>query len=216
MLKKLLIIPYFGQFPEWMDKWLANMEYLREHGYDYLLYTNLELFEERVRECLGIEPSIKYGTGKAWDYRPALATLFAKDVKGYDYWGHTDLDCVYGDVSKFIPDKELKKWEIWTNGTYITGPWTLYKNCKKVNEVFKLCDNWQRRMESPIASGWIEYEYNEAVKKNLKVNYCLQQTKDWDNFDTLTFNDGKLFEGDKEVFLAHFRRTKQWPTHITL
>jgi hypothetical protein len=217
MLKKLFIIPWFGPYPPWLDQWVANMELLKEWGYDYKIYSNIELFRERVKESLGIIPNIEKGTGKAWDYRPALATLFSRDVKGYDYWGHTDFDCVYGDVGKFLPDTELVKWDVWTNhDAYICGAWTLYKNDRFINEAYKLNVSWRKEMENPNPTGWVETGYTNTINKVLKISYNLEQPKNWNDFSALRLNEGSLYEGETEVMMAHFRRTKTWPAHIQI
>lgn len=107
MIKKLMICPYFGILPPWFDSYLANIEMLKPLGYDWHITTNLKLFKERVGDILGIKCAIVPGTGKVWDYRPAFGVLFAKELKRYDYWGHTDFDCVYGRVDRFVTDEFL-------------------------------------------------------------------------------------------------------------
>ncbi|KKK53002.1 hypothetical protein LCGC14_3099160, partial [marine sediment metagenome] len=116
-MKKIFLLPFFGQYPPWLDQWVANMEHL---DYDYKIFSNLKKFKERVREILRIEPNIEGGTGKIWDYRPALGLLYADIIKDYDVWGHTDFDCVYGDVDKYMP----KDFDIWSNHVdYVMGAW---------------------------------------------------------------------------------------------
>lgn len=107
MIKKLMICPYFGTLPPWFDSYLANIEMLKPLGYDWHITTNLKLFKERVGDILGIKCPIVPGTGKPWDYRPAFGVLFAEELKRYDYWGHTDFDCVYGRVDRFVTDEFL-------------------------------------------------------------------------------------------------------------
>lgn len=214
MLRKIFLIPWFGKYPEWIHKWVGNIEYLKSMGYEYKIYSNLKLFKERVHDILGIDCNIVEGTGKAWDFRPALGKLFPEDVKGYDYWGHTDFDCVYGDVAKFIPDKELKKYDIWTNeNRYICGPWTLYKNCPEVNNAFNLSNKWIDYMSGSEANGWVEDEFTRIVNQSFKIKYELNQPYNWDDFSKLRFINGSLYEGDREIMMAHFRRVKQWPIH---
>lgn len=107
MIKKLMICPYFGTLPPWFDSYLANIEMLKPLGYDWHITTNLKLFKERVGDILEIKCPIVPGTGKLWDYRPAFGVLFAEELKRYDYWGHTDFDCVYGRVDRFVTDEFL-------------------------------------------------------------------------------------------------------------
>lgn len=217
MIKKLFIIPWFGEYPDYMNQWIANMEYLKPLGYDYLLVCSLKKFEQRVRERLGIEPCILSGTGKAWDYRPALGVLFEEEIKGYDYWGHTDFDCVYGDINKFMPDEELVKYDIWSNHhCYCAGPWTLYKNNEKINNLFRNCPDWKERMSECKATGWIEDGYSKMLDKlheNGEVNrlYTFYQGYDPSIDTNLSFKDGKLYDAGSEIMQFHFNRRKRFP-----
>lgn len=217
MVKKLFIICWFGEFPYWMHEWVANMEYLKPMGYDYLIVSSLRLFEQRVRDKLGIEPCIVSGSGKPWDYRGSLGILFAEELKGYDYWGTTDFDCVYGDVQKYMSDEELVKWDIWSNHrNYICGPWTLYRNIPVVNELFMECYDWKARLEEPHATGWIEKGYSDMVDRLhheglIKRLYTHYQTRDPNLWEDMTFKDGKLYDDGIECFMLHFNRYKVFP-----
>lgn len=217
MIKKLFIICWFGPYPEELNRWVANMEYLKPYGYDYLIFSNLKLFEQRVREKLGIEPFIIEGTGKPWDYRGALGVLFEDEIKGYDYWGHTDFDCVYGDVNSFMPDTELVKYDIWSNHhNYICGPWTLYRNTETVNNIFRQCPDWKERMEEPKATGWVEAGFSEMVDKLHEEGKINRLYTFWQGYDPnidfyIEFKDGKLYDGDASIMMFHYNRRKRLP-----
>lgn len=204
-MRKIFLLPYFGKYPDWLDKWVANMELL---DYDYKIFSNLKLFKQRVEDILGIKCNIKEGTGKVWDYRCALGLLYQDEIKDYDLWGHTDFDCVYGDVDKYMPNE----FDIWSNHyDYIMGAWSLYKNNDQINNLFKLSPNWKNILESNDIYGWVEREYTQIANKNAKVVYTFYQTKNLNDFSTLSFKDNKLYEGNEEIMMAHFRRTKQYP-----
>jgi len=214
MLKKLMIICWFGPYPDYLHNWIANMEYLKPMGYDYLIFSNLELFEKRVRERLGIEPCIIPGTGKPWDYRAALGVLFEEEIKGYDYYGHTDFDCLYGEVNKWMPDDELKRFDIWSNHhNYICGPWTLYKNNDFTKNIYKECPNWKKYMEDPTPSGWVEGEFSRVIDRlhsESKINrkYTFFQGYNPAIDTNLTFKNGVLYDLGQEIFMFHFNRSK--------
>lgn len=212
MIKKLFICPYFGQLPEWFDQWVANMELLKPLGYDYLLVTNLKLFEQRVRDKLGIEPNISPGTGKLWDYRCAFGVLFEEEIKGYDFWGHTDFDVVYGNVDKWVTDDFLKDLDVHSNhSTYVCGHWTLYRNTELVNKLFYDSPSWQRMMTRPEAIGWIEEEFSRTLENSgLRYKYTFWQGKDPDKYQDVTYDKG-LFDGKEEIMLFHFNRHKIYP-----
>ncbi|MCD7994563.1 MAG: hypothetical protein LUK37_23400, partial [Clostridia bacterium] len=49
------------------------------------------------------------------------------------YWGHCDIDVIWGDLSKFYPDELIRQYDRFL----IWGHLTLYKNTPENNEVFK-------------------------------------------------------------------------------
>ncbi len=214
VITKLLICPYFGVYPPWMEHWFANTERMSNHGYEFLFDEDEEAFADRVREVLGIEPPAMFGSGNIWDFRPALGLLYEKEAEGYDFWGHTDFDCVYGQVEKWMTDRLLSEVDIFSNhADYIMGAWSLYRNDTDVNRLFMRDPIWTSKMESDTPTGWAEAEFTDAINaSNMVVRYASYQTRNWEDFDGLKLHpDGRLTEGDREVMMAHFRRTKQYP-----
>ncbi len=205
-IKKLLIVPFFGELPEWFDK------YTPPKGYDLLLDTNLEGFKKRVKDKLGIDCEIKEGTGKVWDFRPALGILYSEQLKDYDFWGHTDLDCVYGDIDKWVTDEFLENLDVHSNhNTYVCGCWTLYRNTKEVNELFKQT-NWQDYMQGSEANGWVEDHYSRILEKSgLRYAYTFWQGDPYTTTPQLKKVDGKLYQNGEEIMMFHFRRSKKFP-----
>ena len=211
MTKKLFIIPWFGPYPDWLDQWVANMEVLKKYGYDYLIFSNLKLFHQRIYKKLGIFPDVKPETGMAWDFRPMLGVLYEEEIRGYDYWGHTDFDCVYGDVEKWTPDGD---WEIWSNhNTYICGPWTLYKNIEKINKLYLECPGWKElsKPKNGQPTSWVEQEFSDVVRLKANYIYTKYQQKDSRDFSGLEYKDGRLLDGGDEIMMAHFRHRKTYP-----
>lgn len=209
-LRKALVCPYFGDLPEWMDRYWENAERLESQGYNFLLDTSESEFRDRVRDRLGIEPPRMYNTGNVWDFRPALGLLYADELKDYDFWGHTDFDCVYGRVEEFYLDTALARYDILSDHwSYVCGPWTLYRNDPVVSEMFRESEGWQEAMESQVPLGWAEQGYSETVKKNLRVR--LRLTHAWQQPEKLSWEDDALIHDGGEVSFFHFRHTKTWP-----
>ena len=149
-LRKLLVCPYFGAFPDWMHKFEAPK------GYDLMIDVNLTSFKKRVKEKLGIEYPGVYGTGKIWDYRCALGYLYSHELQDYDYWGHCDLDVVWGDMTAFLPDEELSKWDVWSgHNEYVCGCFNMYRNCREVNELFMKDGMWKMMLDKPEPNAWV-------------------------------------------------------------
>jgi len=200
-----MIVPYFGQLPEWYK------HYRFPKGYDFLLDTYLPTFQTRVKKTLGVECTVQEGTGKVWDYRAMLGVLYEKEIKGYDFWGHTDLDCVYGDVDKWITDEFLSNLDVHSNHhEYVNGCWSLYRNTLEVNNLFRKCD-WQKFIQGQ-PNGWVEKEFSRALEQSgLRYKYTFWQGNPYTETPNLKKEDGKLYQDGEEIMMFHFRRSKRWP-----
>ena len=212
-MKKLFLIPFFGSPPPWYPQYIDHVRHLQSHGYDLLIDTDLAKFQERVRSKLHIDCPIIPGTGKLWDYRATLGYLYEEETAGYDFWGHTDLDCVYGNVGKWVTDEFLGNLDIHSNhGTYICGPWTLYRNVARVNQLFMEQDDWQGYLERPEVNAWVEAAYSRLVERSgLRFQYTYWQNLNPSDDSGIAFRDGKLYDHGQEIMMYHFRRTKRWP-----
>ena len=207
-ITKILITPYFGKLPEWMDKFEPPK------GYTWLLDIDLEKFKHRVKEKLGIDYPGVYGSGKVWDYRCALGLLYEEEIKGYDFWATMDFDVVFGDVNKFFPDEELEKLDIWSNhDTYVCGFFSLYRNTPNVNRLFLDCRGWTDYLFRPEPNGWVEKEFSRTLElSGLRYKYSGDlQGNPYNPPFNLKKEDGKLFQDGVEIPMLHFRRSKKWP-----
>lgn len=198
-----------------MPYYERNIARLSEHGYDRLVTDDLRGFKARVGEILGIECPIEPGGGKIHDYRAVFGVLFAEELEGYDFWGHTDFDCVYGRVQEYVTDDFLSRLDIYSNHwSYICGPWTLYRNTPLVNNLFRYHHNWRGHLEDPITSGWVEKSYSDIVDARHEAGDLRRVYKTWQVWEDLSklhFDGDLLMDGNKEVMMAHFRRTKKYP-----
>ena len=220
MIRKLLICPYFGEFPSWMPKWECSVARLAPLGYDVLVDTDEAAFRVRVEHILGVTvPPGIYGTGKTWDYRAALGVLYADELDGYDFWGHTDFDCVYGRVDQFVTDDLLDGLDVFSNhDVYQCGCWALYRNIPVVNELFAArVPDWRSHLEDGAPTAWVEESFSRAVEAadgrgDLRKLWVQWQAFTVGALDALRQDpDGALYVNDQEVMMAHFRRTKEWP-----
>lgn len=209
MKTKVLITPWFGEEPPWMPQYWENAERLRAQGFDFLLEHDEEAFRDRIRDKLGIEPPLFAGTGKIHDYRPALGFLFAEEVAeaDFDYWGHTDFDCVYGRVERFF-DPHV---EVQTDCAYryLAGPWTLHRNTEATRECFMdVPDCWDQFERSDV-TGWQETTFSKAAERRFNVLFTDRHAHTQP--ELLGWDGDRLMHGEREIPFFHFRRTKVWP-----
>lgn len=217
MISKLLICPYFGAFPIWMPRFLNNANQLRAHGYDLLIDTDEDAFRQRVRDKLDIECPPMNGTGKVWDYRPALGYLYSVEATQYDFWGHIDFDVVLGRVQEFVTDEFLGMIDIHSNhDAYMNGCWSLYRNVPTINTLFLDSAGWPLALADPTPSGWIETTYSDLVLKAEAEGWLTKEWTEWQVFkaedlDVVRWEGDRLMLRGQEQMMAHFRRTKHYP-----
>jgi hypothetical protein len=85
---------------------------------------------------LGFEVSLDYSY-KLNDFKPAYGFLFPEVFQGYDYWGQSDLDLIYGDIRGFLTDEILNSYDFLSmRHDYTTGCFSLYRNNEKMNRLF--------------------------------------------------------------------------------
>ncbi len=213
-----MLCPYFGPFPEWMDKFLADFkETMCPQGYDMLLDTDLEGFKKRVITKIGITFPGVWGSPKVWDYRCALGLLYEEELKDYDYWGHVDFDMVFGDMNKYVPDELLDQLDVYSSHhEYVCGCFSLYRNAPEVNKLFMDCSMFEIRMRDPEPSGWVEQEFSRTLEKSgLKYLYTFNQGNPWTKEPILVKKGGRLNQlidtTWHEIMFFHFRHSKRWP-----
>lgn len=214
MLRKLLLAQWFGPLPPWYKVWSENVGQLGEYGYDIRIDLDEIGFAERVKDTIGV--TFPGGGYKVCDYRCAFGLIYADVLKGYDMWGTTDMDMVYGRVGHFMNDTRLSGLDQWSNHpTYVSGPWSMYRNSPEVNELFMREPDWRGYLEEPETSGWVEQGYSRLVANSgLQYLWTNWQTKNLDRFDMVRWQGPKLMDGTMETMMVHFRRTKVYPPQL--
>lgn len=146
MKKVVLIIPYFGKFRSDFDFWLKSVS--DNPSIDFLLITDNEVrnppknlivvnrfFDEirtLIQSLFDFEICLEHPY-KLCDFRPCYGDAFKDYINGYDFWGYTDTDIVYGDIRKFLPEKILSKY----NRIFGLGHFTLLRNSSEINQMYQ-------------------------------------------------------------------------------
>ena len=116
MKKTVIIIPYFGSFPSFFQLFLDSCS--NNKMFTWLIYTDSEQkynvpenviikstklsdFVSRIQEKFDFKIEI-IRPHKLCDFKVAYGYIFEDEIKEFDYWGHGDLDLIYGDLDKFL------------------------------------------------------------------------------------------------------------------
>ncbi len=198
--KIILLIPYFGKFPEWAPLFFETVR--RNDSIDFKFYTDCDTssykhisnlsfqkmsFEDYIslaRNTTNIDfsPANAY---KICDLRPLFPVVHNQDIKAYDFYGWTDMDILFGDIRSFYTADLLHRYDVLsTHSVRVSGHLALFRNTKTNRELYKNIYNWRRHVAHPYFVGIDEHGVTNALtmtffdKLNEKMNWSI------DNFFT--------------------------------
>jgi hypothetical protein len=174
--RTLIVAPWFGPWPAWIEVFLLACKYnpgidwllLGDCGLPGVLPVNVRLertgfahYRERCAQALGL--SLHWERPyKLCDLRPALGVVHAADIAGYELWGWSDLDLVYGDLASCIARRAPGYAALSFSGTHLSGDLCLFRTCDPVVGAFRSIRDWQRLMADErshtldeIALSWV-------------------------------------------------------------
>ncbi len=245
-MKKIVIISvYFGEFPRHFDLLLKSIE--KNPTIDFLIFTDqkassnmknlkyvnisLKDLDKRIKKKLGHEFGVKRPY-KCCDFKPAYGVLFGDYIRKYDFWGHSDLDLIFGDIRKFITEEILDNYD----KILPLGHLSLYRNTTEINsrymgdgascgsydEVFSneksyAFDEWNGIMDIYYKNGFSFYDKRlfadiSILRKRFTLalddkNYN-QQVFYWEDGHVYrAFMEGGTVKKDEFVYI-HFKQRK--------
>lgn len=87
---------------------------------------------------------------KLCDFKPAYGFMFPEIIKDYTFWGHCDLDLIYGDIRGFMTEEFLDAYDyISLRDDYTTGCFSLYRNTELLNNFFMKSKDYQQVFSQP-------------------------------------------------------------------
>jgi hypothetical protein len=129
-MKKILVIPYFGMLPNYVQLWFDSCG--RNLNFTWVLLTDCqldiyiipenviciksnlaeikEIFKEKLGEDISLEKNYKQ-----CDFKPLYWMILDHYKIDYDFFGHCDIDMIYGRLSHFfsIPClRNMINWEV--------------------------------------------------------------------------------------------------------
>ena len=152
MKKCIFIIPYFGKFNNYFQLFLDSCKYNQSFDwliftddkgkYDYpdnvsVIYTTFIEIKKKIEKIFSIEIVLNEPY-KLCDYRLAYGEIFFEYIKNYEFWGFCDTDLIWGDISKFITNDILKKYD----RILCRGHFTLLRNIPEINDLYKSQSNY--------------------------------------------------------------------------
>lgn len=238
MKKIIIIIPYFGNFPNYFQLFLNSCKYnatinwsiITDNNEEYnypcnvnVIHSSFTSVQNIIRKKFDFTVSIDE-VHKLCEYKPAYAYLFPELVSGYDYWGYGDLDLIYGDLRTFLTEDVLCY-----NKIFQLGHLTLIENKKEYNEMFmqKINDEYlyKKAFSSPYNFNFDEqFQDNTNINSIFKIYGCTIWQKNFaadiytksSNF-LIDYGDGRREKKKKAFFLwdnGHLYRYYQDGTSV--
>lgn len=145
----IIFAPYFYKLPSTFNLWLRSCSYNKQFLFIVLTDCNWQgfvpanviikkisfpslrkLFQSKFDFHISLETPYKL-----CDYKPALGYIFQEYIdQKYVYWGHCDMDLIFGDLSKFFPKRPFDK-------IGYLGHLCFYKNSSDISSAFMLSSN---------------------------------------------------------------------------
>ena len=148
-LKICIITVYFGKLPNYISLWIKSVRF--NSNIDFYLYTDdsvnnidipdnlyvkkLTLSQMKSQADKALNMSVCLDRPyKCCDFKPVYGLIFKDDIYSYDYWGHCDLDMIFGDLAHFFSQYEINKYD-----RFLTlGHLSLFRNNDEVNNRYKM------------------------------------------------------------------------------
>ena len=245
----VLICVYFGEFPYYFSlfkksakynkdiNWIifTDVEETHEEGNIKFINFNLGMFNKLATEKMNLNINLS-NSYKLCDFKLAYGKIFEDYVADYDFCGHCDLDVIWGDIRKFIPNELMYRNDlITTDSRYISGVFSIYKNKERFKNIYKnLNDDYEKLIHSEDYEGLDEVSFDIVLKKYPKLRIfnghkcgggtiCLQRygknrtPARWDNGKVIVESYLKDYPGQKsfcgfgaETMLFHIREKLHW------
>lgn len=117
----ILIIPYFGKFPNYINfflescrnnntiNWLILSDNPKPSDLpENILYvqTTFDKIQKHIQKYFDFEIKLT-SPYKLCDFKPFYGLIFENYIRNYDFWGYCDLDMIFGDIRHFLTENVL-------------------------------------------------------------------------------------------------------------
>lgn len=151
---------YFGKLPWYFSYFLHSCKYnpdvdfiIITDGYtsEYDLSHNIKIINKTLPEVNDIindrlNTAIRLTDPyKLCDFKPTYGHVFPELIEGYSFWGHCDIDIIWGNVKNFINDEMLDRYDVISSRhDYVSAWFTLYRNAENINRLFMQSKDYKK------------------------------------------------------------------------
>ena len=132
-------------------------------------------FEAMASEATG-RPMRLINAHKLCDYKPLYGAIFADHLREADYWGHMDLDIIWGNIRKFVEAPIRGGSQIISaDGNRLSGAFTVYRNVPKLRDLYRRIANVFDLLNADAVFDLDERNF-DAVAKNSGIVCAMQRS----------------------------------------
>ncbi|GGB11592.1 DUF6625 family protein [Puia dinghuensis] len=163
----------------------------------HIVFSNLEAIRANARKKLGFSVAIE-DAYKLCDFKPAFGLLFSEELHHYDFWGHGDIDMIYGDIRSFVTDEITDNYDvIAVRNEYITGFFSLFRNKALFNTLFQNSRDYPAVLQT---TGYLGFDECSLLAGALSAGHVLEDLPA--EIDSMTHIVKRLHNGG--VIRAYF------------
>lgn len=155
---------------------------------------------------------------KLCDIKPAYGEIFKKYIKGYEFWGFSDMDIIWGKLNNFITEEILDNYDVISSRkNFISGHFTLLRNKKMINKLYEKVPNHKNLFKKEKPQFFDEFHFDNYIKQNkknikiywkknlLNVENNMDSHQDY-HLDRWLWKDGHLTntKTNEEIMYLHF------------
>lgn len=232
---------YFGEAPFWMPAFFVSCR--ANPDVHWFIYTDttmdgappnvtikpltVEQIGERVSAVMGRRITVRRTINKVNDFKPLYGLMFADDLRGFDFWGYSDLDIVWGDIRRFITDDVLRDHDIISSRSRkVSGHFALFRNSDPTNRAYELIPDVEEAMASATHLHLDEREMTRYLRETIasappdawprvywpdEISTSGKYQRSLDDADTFWWRSGRTFGPDGHEFMyVHFNKMKRY------
>lgn len=234
-----LILVFLGEWPAWFPYFLTSCAANNRYHWHIFSDSGIELpsprnviihylsrssLDELISRKLGCAYQLSSGY-KLCDLKPAYGHLFEEFIRDYEFWGYTDLDLIYGDLSIFISDEILDSFDVITaSHRILVGHFTLVRNSVKLVRLYRECPDFMEKFRREDYAVFDEGDFANLIyslagqgkirlfQKSFQTDDCIIWWSGRSRF-IIVWNRGKLYDifAVRPLGYFHFIQRKHSP-----
>lgn len=179
----IMLIPYFGRWPQWIELFIESCKGNPE--VHWRIYTdcgepqnkadNVDYVHLSLREYVALVQS-RLGIRCEWtdayklcEIKPCLGHIHEADLEGYRFFGYGDIDVIYGNIRAFYTDALLARYNvISTHFERLAGHFAIFRNTEYLRRAYERIPDWQRLIAEPqfnsVAETWFSKVFMRSAK----------------------------------------------------